>query len=61
MSVPKAIELACIVVDIVIPAEPSKFAVPTTSPDKAIALAVVNVSAEPVTLPSKLATSVPTA
>ena len=42
MSVPKATLLACIVVDIDIPAVPSKFAVPTTSPDKAIALAVAN-------------------
>ena len=37
---PKATLLACIVVDILIPAVPSKFAVPTTSPESAIALAV---------------------
>ena len=56
---PNAIEFACIVVDIVIPAEPSKFAVPTTSPDNAIALAVVKVSAEPVTFPVTLPVTFP--
>ena len=48
MSVPKATEFACIVVLIDIAAEPSKFAVPVTSPATAIALAVVSVAAEPV-------------
>ena len=44
-----------------IPAEPSKSAVPTTSPVSAIALAVarvVAVEALPVTAPSKFATRV---
>ncbi len=40
VSVPSATELACMVVDIDIPAVPSKFAVPTTSPDSAMALAL---------------------
>ena len=53
MSVPKATLFACIVVDIDIPALPSKFAVPTTSPDKAIALAVAKAVAV-VALPTKL-------
>ena len=49
------------VVLIDIPAEPSKFAVPTTSPVSAIALAVasaVAVEALPVTAPSMFATNV---
>ena len=40
------------VVDIDIPAVPSKFAVPTTSPDNAIALAVANAVAV-LALPTK--------
>ena len=36
------------VVEIDIPAEPSKLAVPVTAPETAIALAVVSVAAEPV-------------
>ena len=39
---PNATLLAWIVVDIDIPAVPSKFAVPTTSPERAMALAVAN-------------------
>ena len=48
VSVPNATLFAWIVVLILIPALPSKFAVPTTSPLSAIALAVVSVAALPV-------------
>ena len=61
MSVPNATEFACIVALMDMPADPSKLAVPTTSPESAIALAVasvVAVDAFPLSGPSKLATKV---
>ena len=61
---PRATLSAWIVAVILISPEPSKFAVPTTSPASAIALAfasVVAVSALPVTAPTRLAFSVPSA
>ena len=51
VSVDKATLFAWIVVLILIPALPSKFAVPTTSPLSAIALAVASVAADPEALP----------
>ena len=52
VSVPNATLFACMVVEMLIPAVPSKFAVPTTSPDSAMALAVANAVAV-LALPTK--------
>ena len=60
MSVPSATELAAMVAVMLIAAEPSKFAVPVTSPEISIARVVASAVAV-VALPAKAAVTVPAA